>query len=71
MNQKCENCWWYCHSNGKCYANPAARQMGDKYAVAHNLNDSCWQWKSDGLEAWEREVPIPIGTLSEVFACHE
>lgn len=71
MNQKCENCWWYCHQNGKCYVSPASRQIGDDYAVSHSLKDLCWQWKPDGLEDWEREVPIPIGSISEVFACHE
>lgn len=55
MEQSCKNCWFYCHSNGKCYADPRSAYDED-YAMKVTIAKTCEEWAFDGLEECEREV---------------
>ena len=47
----CNNCAWYCHLNGRCYA----EAIQDELAVEVSPDDTCLDWTSDGLTDEERE----------------
>ena len=48
----CKNCWFYCHADGNCYATEA--RMSGVVPASKPVADGCIDWKSDGLEEWER-----------------
>ena len=55
MAQKCKNCAWYCHVDGKCYGN-ALLPMGTEIGLPMDeKHEACHSWTFDGLEEWERE----------------
>ena len=54
MEQNCKNCWWFCHSNGRCYADPRSA-YDDDYSLRLIVRQPCTDWKFDCLEDWERE----------------
>ncbi len=64
MAQKCKNCAWFCHTDGRCYAT-AARLSGlvpaSYPAVFGEL--ACRDWTFDGLEDWEREPEEALMTM--------
>lgn len=47
--ESCNNCWWFCHSNRKCFRSSAM------IAVSIPKEMKCEQWAYDGLEEWERD----------------
>lgn len=51
MKMTCNNCAWFCHLNGKCYA----QAIQDDLAVEMSPDDTCKDWTSDGLSDEERE----------------
>lgn len=52
----CNECAWYCHTDGRCYGNGAALAVGHPFAVAMDQNSrACGKWEFDGLEDWERD----------------
>ena len=55
MEKKCNNCAWYCHSDGKCYGT-VARLYGEVESCEYRdaRSEACEQWAFDGLEDWER-----------------
>ena len=53
MIKNCKNCWFYCHSNGRCYADPRSA-IDDDYSLKIFIRD-CKNWKFDCLEDWERD----------------
>lgn len=62
MTKECRNCWFYCHSNGRCYADPRSA-IDDDYFLKVVMPQPCTDWKFDGLEDWEREACEPTETL--------
>lgn len=46
MSVKCANCWWYCHSDSKCYRG---------VVIGARPEGSCKEWHFDGLADWERD----------------
>ena len=57
--ESCFNCWFYCHSNGRCYADPRSIYDED-YALKWKRSTACDEWKFDGLHDWEREACEPV-----------
>ena len=59
MEKCCNNCWFYCHGNKKCYAAGLIKQVNDCFqeeeeAVEKSPDDFCYRWAFDGLQDWER-----------------
>lgn len=52
---KCSNCWFYCHSNGKCYEDRRSH-YDEQYAYPANPEEVCCAWSADGLTVEEREM---------------
>lgn len=50
----CNNCAWFCHSDGKCYGCGVEDAYIARY-VNSPKNIKCSKWTFDGLEDWERE----------------
>jgi len=53
MNKNtCNSCAWYCHSDGRCWAN----SMGENpaYPLTVQPSWSCDEWTADGLIDEER-----------------
>ena len=65
MAQKCKNCAWFCHADGKCYGTPCLLRGWDFGILlpvpADNYN--CPDWTFDGLEDWEREETEALMTM--------
>ena len=57
--RNCENCWFYCHSNSCCYADPRSA-YDDTFAMKVKMETACLNWVFDGLEDWEREAMKPV-----------
>ena len=55
MTKNCTNCFFYCHTDGRCYADPRSA-CDEDYALKLNLVTACCDWVFDGLEDWERET---------------
>lgn len=56
MMKNCNNCAWYCHSDGKCYGNSALR-LGIEIGISvYKPLKDCPVWASDGLTDYERET---------------
>ena len=48
--ENCNNCAWYCHSDGNCY------YMSYTGWIDRKPEDKgCINWTFDGLKEWERE----------------
>ena len=64
MTKKCENCAWFCHTDGKCYGT-AARLSGLVPASFPAVwqGSACETWTFDGLEEWEREETEALMTM--------
>lgn len=60
----CNNCAWFCHSDGKCYG---ATFEGSRMSKA-TFETGCGRWSFDGLEDWEREELDALVTVDEVNA---
>ena len=54
MMKSCNNCFWHCHSNGRCYVDPRSAR-DDDYSLKVVMATACTDWQFDGLEDWERE----------------
>lgn len=54
MKNKCSNCWFYCHRNGKCYEDIRSH-YDEAYAFTADPEEVCCAWSPDGLTADERE----------------
>lgn len=54
MIRNCNNCWFYCHSDGRCYVDPRTAYDED-YALRVVITQPCTDWQYDGLKDWERE----------------
>ncbi len=54
--EKCGNCAWYCHAEGKCYGT-VARLYGVVTSMEYRdvRAEACKQWQFDGLTEQERE----------------
>ena len=66
MTKECKNCWYYCHSDGKCYVDPRTAYDED-YALRVAMAQPCTDWQYDGLEDWEREEMHVLMTMGEVM----
>ena len=53
--KNCNNCAWYCHSDGNCYGTKARLFALVPASKAFVTSVSCESWAYDGLEDWERE----------------
>lgn len=53
MAQKCKNCAWFCHTDGRCYGNKM--NVGLEIFSPADQENRCPDWTFDGLEDWERE----------------
>ena len=85
MEKCCNNCWFYCHGNGKCYAAGLIKQVNDCFqeeemAEEKDPMDFCSRWAFDGLEDWERsdqgsvaggQIAVSGGQWSVVSECVE
>ena len=58
-NKKCNNCWLYCHLDGKCYEDPRSHYDAE-YAVKVNPDDVCCVWSPDGLTQEERDALLAV-----------
>lgn len=58
MTKNCRNCWFYCQSDGRCYADPRS-VYDENYSLRYKTTDGCSNWAFDGLEDWEREACEP------------
>lgn len=54
MNRNCTNCWWHCHTDGRCYVDPRSA-IDEDYALKIKMTGPCFDWRFDGLQDWERE----------------
>lgn len=75
-NRCCNNCWFYCHGNGKCYAAGLIKQVNDCFqeeaeAEVRMPDDFCYRWAFDGLEDWERVETVSGCQLPVVSECVE
>lgn len=53
--RNCENCAWFCHTDGRCYGYDT-QPWGSPFTVGfENKKEGCDSWTFDGLEDWERE----------------
>ena len=50
--KSCQNCAWYCHTDGKCYGGTDISGRGAEYVRERAL--ACRVWTSDGLSDEER-----------------
>ena len=53
MTKGCNNCAWYCHTDGNCYATRA--RLSGMIPASEPVADVCDDWAFDGLEDRERE----------------
>ena len=51
MNHCCNDCCWYCHTDGRCYKGGKWTFLG--YVEKPDMVN-CRDWQFDGLENWER-----------------
>ena len=65
MTKNCENCWFYCHSDGKCYVIPTTG-CADEFGIKVNMSTACSDWVFDGLQDWEREPEEALVTMEVV-----
>ena len=63
----CNNCAWFCHSDGKCYGNHFTLVEIMK-GIPTDARNICGDWSFDGLEDWEREELDTLVTMDEVSA---
>ena len=49
----CNNCAWYCHTDGNCYGTKA--RLYNIVPASTAPNYACSDWSYDGLDDWERE----------------
>lgn len=59
---KCANCWFYCHRDGKCYEDIRSHYEPE-YAYAANPDEVCCAWSPDGLTAEERDALDALMTM--------
>lgn len=57
MTKNCNSCWWYCHSDGRCFRTAALK------GVEAPKIQTCNEWAFDGLEDWEREDSDALVTM--------
>ena len=58
----CKNCWFFCHSNGRCYEDPRAH-CDEDYALKTDPESVCCAWSGDGLTVEEREELDALVTM--------
>ena len=63
-NKSCQNCWFFCHSNGRCYVDERSA-YNEEYAMQVVMATACTDWADDGLEDWEREPAAALMTMEE------
>ena len=61
MAQKCKNCAWFCHADGRCYGNYMG--VGLEIFKPADQGNQCQDWTFDGLEDWEREETEALMTM--------
>lgn len=62
MINSCHNCWFHCHTDGRCYLDPRS-DYDEDYALKVRMMMPCTYWKFDGLEDWEREPEDALVTM--------
>lgn len=67
-NKECQNCWFYCHENSKCYSGGVISEIAGVLVDGSGItvpdfgakevapDGYCYRWAFDGLEDWEREA---------------
>ena len=57
--RNCNNCWWYCHSDGYCYPD------GYKVGIPKHSDTACEKWHSDGLTDTERRQLVVLSLMEK------
>lgn len=62
---ECNNCWFYCHLDGKCYLDgkyyeDPRSHYDAEYAVKVNPDGLCCFWSPDGLTQEERDALLAV-----------
>ena len=67
--KKCNNCAWYCHSDGRCYGQMATI-CGYPVGIGDGMRNrwACSNWSFDGLGDQEREDLDTLVTMEKTTA---
>lgn len=54
MTKNCNCCWFFCHTDGRCYVDPRSA-FDEDYALKNVMAQPCSDWAFDGIQQWERD----------------